>query len=89
MIVGTIEMKQDGSLDLPPELLASVPQKPVRYTVEITDNVILLRPEPTEPLWAILPVEKRVDAFLDWVAVDRPKTPALALEDMSRDSIYD
>jgi hypothetical protein len=83
-----LEINQQGVLQIPSEMLpASHPH--TRYQVEVQGEALILRPEQNQPLWQTATPEQRVARFRKWVTqTERPVSPALSNEVISRETIY-
>jgi hypothetical protein len=86
-----VEVGEDGSLRLPPELLEPV-RPHTRFVVQRVGEMLTLRPEGVNlPFWATATPEERAADFLRWMASIRAQErgPALPAEALSRENIYE
>jgi len=92
-----LEVDAQKGLHIPLELLGGV-NAHTRYIVEIQAERVILQPEKyraekPKPFWETATPEERAQAFIEWASShksgQRPPAPALSLEAMSRESIYD
>jgi hypothetical protein len=82
-----VEVNEDGTLYLPPELIGHVGPH-TRFVVEPQGEDLLLRLEPdSKPFWATATPEERAKRFDEWVASHK-EGPNLPDEALSRESIY-
>jgi hypothetical protein len=84
-----LEISQQGSLQIPPEVLPQL--KPhTRYQLEIQGDTLILRPQKEQLFWATATPEQRAARFRDWAQhSNRPNAPVLPDAAFSRESIYD
>lgn len=87
-MVYILEVSQQGGLQIPSEILPQI--KPhTRYQVEIQGETLILRPQKEQPFWIVATPAQRVAKFRAWATqTQRPPTPALPDEALSRDTIY-
>ena len=88
-----LEVDAQKGLHIPLELLGGV-NAHTRYIVDIQGETVILQPEQhvaeePKPFWETATPEERAKAFIEWASRERPPAPALSLEAMSRESIYD
>ena len=83
-----LEINQQGVLQIPSEILPDS-QPHTRYRVEVQGETLILRPEQNHPFWQTATPEQRVARFREWITqTERPASPALSDEDVSRKTIY-
>ena len=87
-MVYILEISQQGGLQIPSEILPQI--KPhTRYQVEVQGETLILRPQEEQPFWTAATPEQRATKFRDWATrSQRPETPTLPDEALSRESIY-
>jgi hypothetical protein len=87
--MATLETNDDGGLNLPAELVGAI--KPhAKFDLEKLGDVLILRPaEKKHPFWQTASREEWIKAFQEWTELPRPPTPAISLESMRRENLYD
>ncbi|NJP08835.1 MAG: hypothetical protein HC866_04595 [Leptolyngbyaceae cyanobacterium RU_5_1] len=85
-----VEISEDGTFHLPPEILAAIkPNK--RFVVEVSQEKLVLHPEDqTQPLpfWATATPEERAERLMQW-AQSHKDGPNLPDEALRRENMYD
>lgn len=82
-----VEVDEQGSMTVPPELQAVV-RPHSRYLLEVQGDVLVLRPVAEQPFWVAATPAQRKQAFLEWAAGHR-EGPGLPDEALHRDVLYD
>jgi hypothetical protein len=83
-----VEVGEDGSLRLPPELLERVKPR-TRFVVQRVSGALILQPEgDAPPFWATATPQERAEDLMRWVE-SRTEGANLPLEALSRETIYD
>jgi hypothetical protein len=83
-----LEINQQGVLQIPPDMLPYI-QPHTRYQVEVRGEILILRPEQSQPFWQTATPEQRVAKFQEWVTqTRRPVSPVLSDKAISRETIY-
>jgi hypothetical protein len=88
MASAIVEVDEQGELRLPREVLGDL-EPHTRFELEKQGDTIVLRPQKRLPFWATATPEERAAAFREWANRPRPPAPALPLEAIGRDTIYD
>ncbi|MCB0172289.1 MAG: hypothetical protein KDJ97_17220 [Anaerolineae bacterium] len=88
-MVYILEISQQGSLQIPSELLPQL--KPhTHYQLEVQGDTLILRPHEEQPFWATATPAQRAARFRDWAQqTERPAAPVLTDDSLSRETIYD
>ena len=83
-----LEINHQGVLQIPSEMLPE--SRPhTRYQIEVQGETLILRPVQSQPLWQTASPEQRGARFRDWVTqTERPVSPPLSDEAISRESVY-
>jgi hypothetical protein len=88
-MVHILEINQQGVLQIPSEMLPES-QPHTRYLLEVQCETLILRPQQYQAFWETASPEQRVTKFREWVTqTERPVSPALSDEAISRETIYD
>ena len=85
----TLEINQQGSLQIPPDLL---PQGSAytHYQLEVEGETLILRPQKGPSFWTAATPAQRAARFREWARqTKRPPTPVIPDEALSRETIYD
>jgi hypothetical protein len=89
MMTYTLEISDQGGLQIPPELLPAG-HTYTRYQLEIEGETLILRPQKSEAFWITASPVQRAARFRDWAAqTKRPAAPPLSDEALSRETLYD
>ena len=88
-MVFILETNQQGNLQIPSDILPQL--KPhTRYQVEVQGETLILRPQAEQSFWNTAKPAQRATKFRDWATkTQRPSTPPLPDEALSRETIYD
>ena len=88
-MVFILETNQQGNLQIPTDILPQL--KPhTRYQVEVQGETLILRPQAEQSFWNTAKPAQRATKFRDWATkTQRPSTPPLPDEALSRETIYD
>jgi len=88
-MVFILETNKQGNLQIPSDILPQL--KPhMRYQVEVQGETLILRPQTDQSFWNAATPAQRVTRFRDWATkTQRPETPPLPDEALSRETIYD
>lgn len=89
-----VELNEDGGIYLSAAILESV-RPHTRFTVEMQDGVLLLRPVDTsqadnskQPFWATAAPQEQAESFRQW-ALGFTDGPGLPDEALRRENMYD
>ncbi len=83
-----VEVDEGGAIQLPADMLATV--KPhTQFALERRGTTLVLQPLTAKPFWMTATPEERAAAIRHWATLDRPESPPLSDDAVSREQIYD